>query len=148
MSLNNFTFDDSISENIMFVFKQFDAFKIVINNSRKDKNSNNKDSDFVNILLTLISAFAQRTKQFVALSFLSNRKTRMQIEKFDCKNYKKLNINKFVVNNVYYVKQVLKTYLYIIRALYVLQIEENYKLNHISKSISYKKIKTFFYWSK
>ena len=53
-----------------------------------------------------------------------------------------------IINNVYYVKQVFKLYIYIIRALYVLQFKKSYKLNYVFESINYKKIKKSFYWLK
>ena len=62
-------------------------------------------------------------------------------------NYKKFNSKNStnIVNNVYYVKQMFKLHIYIIRVFYVLQIEKNYKLNYVFESINYKKVKKLFY---
>ena len=62
-------------------------------------------------------------------------------------NYKKLNSKNSIniVNNVYYVKQMFKLYVYIIRVFYALQIEKNYKLNYVFESINYKKTKKLLY---
>ena len=62
-------------------------------------------------------------------------------------NYKKLNSKNSIniVNNVYYVKQMFKLYVYIIRVFYALQIEKNYKLNYVFESINYKKTKKSLY---
>ena len=62
-------------------------------------------------------------------------------------NYKKFNSKNStnIVNNVYHVKQVFKLHIYIIRALYALQIEKNYKLNYVFEPINYKKAKKLLY---
>ena len=157
-------FDDSMFQDSMFVFKQSNAFKTKINDinfSEKKKKNNERDNStstsntatstsfafFVNFAF---SAFQRRIRQSTSSSSFFDKKTRIQIEKLDRINYKKLNIKKStnIVNNVYHVKQMSKCHIHIIRALHALQIEKNFDLNHIFESIDYKKIKTSFYWSK
>ena len=91
--------------------------------------------------------FASFTRQSKSFSVSFNRSTRFQIEKITRKNYKKLNSKKTIniVNNVYYAKQMFKSYIYIICAFYTLQFKENYKLNYVFELINYKKVKKSFY---
>ena len=102
---------------------------------------------------SVLFALKSRKRDKTSSSPPSDRSTRSKdtnIARFDYFKTNNLNIKRIkdikkpkrfvnVVNNVYQAKQVLKTHIHMIRVLHALQSDENFDLDHVSKSMNYKK---------
>ena len=105
------------------------------------KNSNDKLTNFNTIISFefVFVAFVIRKLRNKTRSFSSIDKTnRIQKNKIDKSNYKKMN-NKNKINNVYQIKQIFKSHIYIIRILNIFNNDENFDLNHTFELMNYRK---------
>ena len=130
-----------------------------ISETREKLSENELTDDTFTQSISLTSTRKKRNKTFS--SSFSNRDFRLKVDAITRSNYYKtdnLDIKRIkdikkskrfvnIVNNVYRVKQMLKTHIHMIRAFHALQSDESFDFDHVSESMNYKEALKFFYWS-
>ena len=144
----------------MFVFKQSKSLKTLIESDEKNNKNeksnkkiitNKNTNENFSLIQTLVFFFSISINTLNTLInvvvFFSNKRTRIQINDIKKIDYKKLNFKETAnnVNNVYYAKQILKSHIYIIRVLHVLQSDKSYKLNYVFEFMNYKQVRALLY---
>ena len=109
----------------------------------------NEKNSFANFAIQFSITIIIRRKKIRKFAFFIDRETRIlknEISRFD---YKKLQTSRQfqsknranVINNTYNVKQMSKSHIHIIRVLQILNNDENFDFDHISKSLNYREIR-------
>ena len=117
------------------------------------ENEKNFSANFANQSSITIITHRKKIRKFALSIDCEIRIFKNEISRFD---YKKLQTSRQfqtknranVINNTYNVKQMSKSHIHMIRALHVLNNDENFDFDHISKSLNYREIRKSSYWKK